>query len=190
MVNLIIRAHRRTRNRRRLCQGSPSLPVSRRSRSLWVTECLPRPSPPTAPLGLRPQQKRSCWPKMGTLAKTLGRSIRTAQRHLHLLKDRGLIEFVERRRNNRGRFSSYLYRVVHIGATIGHGSRGVKRDPNIKRTKRSVTPPISPSKEGYDWLFDGGSGDPKGQAEYERDKEERRQRASQKRTEGYEWLFG
>jgi DNA-binding transcriptional ArsR family regulator len=131
-----------------------------------------------------------CWPKMGTLAKTLGRSIRTAQRHLHLLKDRGLIEFVERRRNNRGRFSSYLYRVVHISATTGYGGLGVKRDPNIKRTKRSVTPPISPSKEGYDWLFDGGSGDPKGQAEYERDKEERRQRASQKRTEGYEWLFG
>ena len=130
-----------------------------------------------------------CWPKMGTLAKTLGRSIRTVQRHLHLLKDRGLIEFVERRRNTRGRFSSYLYRVVHICATTGHGSRGVKRDPNIRRTKRSVTPPIGPSKEGYDWLFDEGS-DPTGRAEYERDKEERRRRASVKRTEGYEWLFG
>ena len=131
-----------------------------------------------------------CWPKMSTLAKTLGRSIRTVQRHLHLLKDRGLIEFVERRRNTRGRFSSYLYRVLHISATTtGHGSRGVKGDPNKRRTKRSVTPPISPPKEGYDWLFDQGS-DPKGQAEYERDKEERRQRASEKRTEGYEWLFG
>ena len=132
-----------------------------------------------------------CWPKMSTLAKTLGRSIRTVQRHLHLLKDRGLIEFVERRRNNRGRFSSYLYRVVHICATTttGHGSRGVKRSPNIRRTKRSVTPPISPPKEGYDWLFDGRS-DPKGEAEYEGDKEERRKRDSEKRTEGYEWLFG
>jgi hypothetical protein len=25
-----------------------------------------------------------CWPKMETLAKTLGRSVRTVQRHLHL----------------------------------------------------------------------------------------------------------
>ena len=131
-----------------------------------------------------------CWPKMGTLAKTLGRSIRTVQRHLHLLKDRGLIEFVERRRNNRGKFSSYLYRVVHIRATTtGHGSRGVKRGPNRTRTKRSVTPPISPPREGYNWLFDKGR-DPQADVEYERDKAERRKRASENRREGYEWLFG
>jgi DNA-binding transcriptional MocR family regulator len=135
-----------------------------------------------------------CWPKMSTLAKTLGRSIRTVQRHLHLLKDRGLIEFVERRRNNRGRFSSYLYRVLHIvhttvhTTTTGHGSRGVKRDPNRRRTKRSVTPPISPPNEGYSWLRDPGS-DSQADAEYQRDKEQRRKRASKKRTEGYEWLF-
>jgi DNA-binding transcriptional ArsR family regulator len=40
-----------------------------------------------------------CWPKMETLASTLGRSVRTIQRHLHLLKSKGLVEFVERRRN-------------------------------------------------------------------------------------------
>jgi DNA-binding transcriptional ArsR family regulator len=129
-----------------------------------------------------------CWPKMSTLAKNLGRSIRTVQRHLHLLKDRGLIEFVERRRNNRGRFSSYLYRVVHICATTGHGGRGVKRNPNKRRTKPSITPPNSPPKEGYNWLFEEGC-NPKAQAEYERDKEERRKRASGQRREGYEWLF-
>jgi DNA-binding transcriptional ArsR family regulator len=43
-----------------------------------------------------------CWPKMETLAKTLGRSVRTVQRHLHLLKELGLVEFVERRRNRGG----------------------------------------------------------------------------------------
>jgi DNA-binding transcriptional ArsR family regulator len=63
-----------------------------------------------------------CWPKMETLAKTLGRSVRTVQRHLHVLKSKGLVEFVERRRN-RGRYSSYLYRVVHIVCTTGHGRR-------------------------------------------------------------------
>ena len=44
-----------------------------------------------------------CWPKMETLARTLNRSVRTVQRHLHLLKEKGLIEFVERRRH-KGRF--------------------------------------------------------------------------------------
>jgi hypothetical protein len=33
-----------------------------------------------------------CWPKMETLAATLNRSVRTIQRHLHLLKELGLIE--------------------------------------------------------------------------------------------------
>src|SRR5919199_4706857 len=63
-----------------------------------------------------------CWPKMETLAKTLGRSVRTVQRHLHLLKELDLIEFVERRRL-RGRYSSYLYRVLHIMRTTGHEGR-------------------------------------------------------------------
>ena len=130
-----------------------------------------------------------CWPKMSTLAKTLGRSIRTVQRHLHLLKDRGLIEFVERRRNTGGRYSSYLYRVLHISATTtGQGSRGVKRDPNIRRTKRSVIPPNSPPMEGYGWLFGRGE-DPAGEEEHKREQNERRSRESQERKEGYEWLF-
>src|SRR4028119_1942241 len=63
-----------------------------------------------------------CWPKMETLAKTLGRSVRTIQRHLPLLKELGLIEFVERRRL-RGRYSTYLYRVLHIMRTTGHEGR-------------------------------------------------------------------
>ena len=63
-----------------------------------------------------------CWPSMNRLARILGCSVRTVQRHLHTLKEKGLIEFVERRRN-RGRYSSYLYRVVHIVRTTGHGRR-------------------------------------------------------------------
>jgi DNA-binding transcriptional ArsR family regulator len=128
-----------------------------------------------------------CWPKMETLAKTLGRSVRTIQRHLHLLKELGLIEFVERRRQ-RGRFSSYLYKVVHIARTTGHGRRAVGGSPNIRRTKRSVTPPNSPPTEGYSWLFGKGR-DLKAEAEYQKLKEQERERASEKRQEGYEWLF-
>jgi DNA-binding transcriptional ArsR family regulator len=109
-----------------------------------------------------------CWPKMETLAKTLDRSVRTVQRHLHLLKELGLIEFVERRRL-RGRYSSYVYRVLHImrTTTTGHGQRVASILK--KRTKPSLsTKPPKPE---------------------EQDRQERKRRAAEKRREGYEWLF-
>ena len=129
-----------------------------------------------------------CWPKMETLAKTLGRSVRTVQRHLHLLKELGLIEFVERRRQS-GRFSSYLYKVIHIvRTTTGHGRRLVRGSPNIRRTKRFVIPPNSPPMEGYSWLF-GRDGNPAAEEEHKREHNERRSRESEERKDGYEWLF-
>jgi DNA-binding transcriptional ArsR family regulator len=106
-----------------------------------------------------------CWPKMETLASTLGRSVRTIQRHLHVLKSKGLIEFVERRRN-RGRYSSYLYRVVHIVRTTGHGRRVGRGSLYRERTKRL---------SNYEKSTES--------------KEERRQREAKRRREGYEWLF-
>jgi predicted transcriptional regulator len=102
---------------------------------------------------------------METLAKTLGRSVRTVQRHLHVLKSKGLVEFVERRRN-RGRYSSYLYRVVHIVSTTGHGRRVGSGSLYRERTKK-----LSNSQKSTE------------------SKEERRQREAKRRREGYEWLF-
>ena len=128
-----------------------------------------------------------CYPKMETLAKTLKRSVRTIQRHLHLLRERGVIEFVERRRN-RGRFSSYLYRVIHITRTTGHGRRVEKGVPIYKRTKRSVTPPNSPPKEAFNWLF-GKKRNPKAEEEYGNQQEQRRRQEAEHRKRGYEWLF-
>ena len=129
-----------------------------------------------------------CWPKMETLADTLGRSVRTVQRHLHLLRECGLIEFVERRRH-RGRFSSYVYKVLHIvRTTTGHQGRPVKQQPIYKRTKPSKNTPHSPPKEGYEWLF-GHPQTTETSDEHERQRKEERERASQKRQEGYEWLF-
>ena len=101
-----------------------------------------------------------CWPKMETLASTLGRSVRTIQRHLHTLRERGLIEFVERRRH-KGRYSSYLYRVVHIVRTTGHERRVEGRSLYRERTKR--LPNYQKSTES---------------------KEERRQREAKRRREG------
>jgi DNA-binding transcriptional ArsR family regulator len=107
-----------------------------------------------------------CWPKMETLAKTLGRSVRTIQRHLHLLKELGLIEFVERRRL-RGRYSAYLYRVVHIMRTTGHEQRVASI------LKRQTKPSLST----------------KSPKTTENDRQEERKREAKRRTEGFEWLF-
>jgi hypothetical protein len=82
-----------------------------------------------------------------------------------VLKDKGLIEFVERRRN-KGRYSSYLYRIVHIVRTTGHGRRVGSRSLYRERTKR-----LSNSQKSTE------------------SKEERRQREAKRRREGYEWLF-
>jgi len=108
-----------------------------------------------------------CWPKMETLAKTLSRSVRTIQRHLHLLKELGLIEFVERRRL-RGRYSSYVYRVLHImRTTTGHEGRvGSILKGRTKPRLRTQ----APQKQDYN-------------------RQEERKRQAKRRREGFEWLF-
>ena len=107
-----------------------------------------------------------CWPKMETLANTLGRSVRTIQRHLHLLKELGLVEFVERRRL-RGRYSSYLYRVLHIMRTTGHGGRVASILKERTKPSLSTEPPKI----------------------QEYDRQEKRNREAERRREGFEWLF-
>ena len=107
-----------------------------------------------------------CWPKMETLARLLGRSVRTIQRHLHLLKERGLIEFVERRRL-RGRYSSYVYRVLHIMRTTGHQGRVASILKGRTKPRLSTKPPLI----------------------QEYDCQEERKREAQRRREGFEWLF-
>jgi len=129
-----------------------------------------------------------CFPKMETLAKTLNRSVRTIQRHLHLLRSLGLIEFLERRRY-KGRYSSYLYRIIHIcRTTTGHGRPKERGAPIYRRTKRSVTPPYSPPKEAFNWLF-GEKRNPEAEEEYKNHQEQGRRQEAARRREGYEWLF-
>ena len=130
-----------------------------------------------------------CWPKMETLAQTLNRSVRTIQRHLHLLRELGLIEFVRRRRN-KGRFSSYLYKICFL-ATTGHGGQVGSNQPNKRRTKRLRTTPKSPSKsvtDGYEWLF-GDTASPQEQAAHDQAVKKRREEEAKRRSEGFEWFF-
>ena len=153
-----------------------------------------------------------CWPRMDTLARRLSRSPRTIQRHLHLLKERGLIEFVERKRDGRGRFGAYLYRVLHVVAattrgqeegraerrarkraakkrsTTGHGRRVAPIKGQTKRQEDTPQPPKRGPKEGYWGLF-GENPPPDLQEEQHRGAERRREEESRRRRQGYEWLF-
>ena len=106
-----------------------------------------------------------CWPSMETLASTLNRSVRTIQRHIHLLSQLGLIQILKRRRH-KGRFSSYLYRVLHIVRTTGHARPVKARSLYKERTK-----PLSNLEKT------------------EESREERREREARRRREGYDWLF-
>jgi len=130
-----------------------------------------------------------CWPKMETLAAILNRSIRTIQRHLHLLSELGLIEFVERRRH-KGRFSSYLYRILFI-ATTGHGRQVAKPGSNKRRTKQSLNTPKPPEKDlknGYWWLF-GEEAPAAAQEEWDRKQKQKREEEAKRRTDTYNWFF-
>src|SRR3712207_2695563 len=111
---------------------------------------------------------------MATLAQTLKKSVRTIQRHVHLLASRGWIVLVERRRHQ-GRFSSYLYRVLYIAKTTGHGSR-VARSGLYKRQR---TKGFQNSQQAYITSTD-----------QEQSAEVRKQRQRERRKAGYEWLFG
>jgi predicted ArsR family transcriptional regulator len=146
---------------------------------------------------------------MDTLARRLSRSPRTIQRHLHLLKERGLIEFVERKRDWHGRFGAYLYRVLHIAAvatrkgaeaTGRKGRRRKKRSttghggpmaPYIGQTKRQEDTPLPPKgevKEAYEWLF-STSASKEVEAGHRREAQKQREEESKRRRKGYEWLF-
>jgi DNA-binding transcriptional ArsR family regulator len=154
-----------------------------------------------------------CWPRMETLARRLSRSPRTIQRHLHLLKEKGLIEFVERKRDWHGRFGAYVYRVLHVvAATVrgraqdGRAQRRSRRRESKKRpttgheglvapnkglTKRQEGPPHTPQKdptEGYWWLF-GKEAPSETEEAYRRKAEEKRHEQAKRRREGYEELF-
>ena len=116
-----------------------------------------------------------CWPKMETIAATLNRSVRTIQRHVHLLSKLGLIELLERRRH-KGRFSSYLYQIIHIARTTGHGRRVAGRRLYKKGTKSL----LNSQKQAMNTSIDRQDSEARA-----RSIEAKRRR----RTEGYEWLF-
>jgi DNA-binding transcriptional ArsR family regulator len=151
-----------------------------------------------------------CWPRMETLARRLSRSPRTVQRHLHLLKEKGLVEFVERKRDWHGRFGAYVYRVLHIAAatarkgaeaagdrkgrrskkrpTTGHGGLMASNKRQTKQREDTPLPPKKAYKEGY-WRFFGEDPPPGRQEEHDREANTKREEEAKKRRRGFEWLF-
>jgi DNA-binding transcriptional ArsR family regulator len=151
-----------------------------------------------------------CWPRMETLAKRLSRSPRTIQRHLHLLKEKGLIEFVERKRDWHGRFGAYIYRVLHIAAatvrkkgaeaadrrdrrrkkrpTTGHGSPVASNKRQTKHQEDTPLPPKGDVKQGYEWLF-GQQATNHVEEAHRLDTKKRRSKEAKRRSEGYGWVF-
>lgn len=110
-----------------------------------------------------------CHPRMDSLARLLNKSVRTIQRHLHLLKDLGLIAFVERRRTSKGKYMSWCYRLLHVARlkkakSTGHGKY---RGSNSKRKRQSNTP-LDPPEET----------------------KEAREERERRRWADYEWLKG
>jgi hypothetical protein len=118
-----------------------------------------------------------CWPKMTRLAQTLNRSVRTIQRHVHLLAACGWIELVERRRH-KGRFSSYLYRVLHITKTTGHRNRLAGSSLYKRRTK---SPLELPNKALNSYIESRDQG---------RREEVIKKRQGERTRADYAWFFG
>lgn len=108
-----------------------------------------------------------CWPKMATLASTLGCSVRTVQRHLSTLRDAGMVRFTERRRV-RGRYSSYTYQLVHfLTFTTGHKRPAARANPNKELEHKRLL-----NKKGGKFSLS-----------------EQRKRDAERRKEGYDWLL-
>jgi DNA-binding transcriptional MocR family regulator len=121
-----------------------------------------------------------CWPSQETLARTLRCSVKTIQRHTKELVQKGLIEIVERKRI-KGRFSTYVYKIVHIAqlATRGHGSRLDRARRNPRKSKKNQRN----KKQGTRQNFNTPLYPPT------ETKEQKRQREEENRKDGYEFLF-
>ncbi len=128
-----------------------------------------------------------CWPRMGTIAWLLGKSLRTVQRHVHQLEELGLLEILHRRRDARGRFLGYKFRLPHIAAAAlrvrerreankkRHDQERLRREESRKRRRRER---LSKKLRGNKPSSNAPAPIPISGEEGER-----------RRRESYEWLF-
>lgn len=160
----------------------------------------------------------TCYPHMITLARKLGRSVRTIQRHLHQLADLGLVEFVERLRTDQGKYRGYVYRITHAAgiATRRRDQRNQRKEEKRRqreekeRKKRERAKKRFSQSTGHGWPvpedrvtsrknntplnpppggFKEGYEWFFGEATPPREREEKPERDNASFKEGYEWFF-
>lgn len=136
-----------------------------------------------------------CWPMMETLARILGRTVKTIQRHLRLLEEAGLVEILERRRDGKGRFLGFRFKLPHLARAAARIKE--RREKNqaayeLRKKERQEARETHdrrraagrPSRSKAANSSSGHS--PAGSSGHSQ--EARRERA-QERRRGYEWLF-
>lgn len=126
-----------------------------------------------------------CWPLLRTLARILGKSFRTIQRHVDKLDKLGLIEILERRRRDDGTFLGYKFRLPHIAAAAARirerreanqrryekKKRQQKEQREHRRRQRAAHRPKNPKTKLPDRVPISG------------------EEGARRRREGYEWFF-
>jgi DNA-binding transcriptional ArsR family regulator len=138
-----------------------------------------------------------CWPMMETLARILGRTAKTIQRHLRILEEAGLVEVLERRRDGKGRFLGFRFRLPHLARAAARirERRGrnqaayelkkkERQEANEARRRRRAE-----GRPGNRTAVEASSGHSPGRSSGHSSEEARRERARE-RYRGYEWLFG
>ncbi|MDP9479247.1 MAG: helix-turn-helix domain-containing protein [Actinomycetota bacterium] len=125
-----------------------------------------------------------CWPMMETLARILGRTAKTIQRHLRILEEAGLVVILERRRDGKGRFLGFRFRLPHLAraaARIRERRERNKAAYELKKKQRQEANEARRQRrsEGKEASASSSGHSP----------EDARRERAQDRRRGYEWLF-
>ncbi|MDP9458376.1 MAG: helix-turn-helix domain-containing protein [Actinomycetota bacterium] len=129
-----------------------------------------------------------CWPMMETLARILGRTAKTIQRHLRILEEAGLVEVLERRRDGKGRFLGFRFRLPHLAQAATRIRERRERNRAAYEAKKKERREANDARRQRraEGRPGGRSG---GEASSGHSPEEARQERAQERRRGYEWLF-
>lgn len=159
-----------------------------------------------------------CYPMMKNLARLLKRAEKTVQRHIDELVEAGLVEKIKRRRDKRGRFLGWLYRLPHLAAAAQRikdrraknrkayeerkKKQGMEREARRRhRSERKArsskgtadvqadADPRQRRREGYAWFFGEEPADTAAELVAEEEKRRRREDEARERRRGYESLF-
>ncbi len=130
-----------------------------------------------------------CWPMMETLARILGRTAKTIQRHLRILEEAGLVEVLERRRDGKGRFLGFRFRLPHLARAAARIRERRERNRAAYELKKKERREANEARRRRRAEGRPG-GRNSGEASSGHSPEEARQERAQERRRGYEWLFG